>query len=115
MGYHTPPEEMMIEETIMSKQQRRSAPTVPLMPAGFVTELEAARLLGLSAGQLRNYRYRWNHGTPGEHGPLFFEGTAAGGATRIAYRREDLTTWQAARGKVDWKPATPTTRTMKRK
>jgi hypothetical protein len=98
------------------KSSSPAPPTIALLPEGFVGEAAAAKLLGLDPATLRSYRYRWTHGTPGEHGPLFFEGTPGSGtAKRVAYRVEDLRAWQAARGKVDWKPATPAARTMKKK
>jgi hypothetical protein len=95
-----------------TKRTKRSAtsvaapapPSVDLMPAGFLNELDAAKFLGVTPAQLRNYRYRWNHEHPGEHGPLFFEGTSGTGAKRIAYRREDLVAWQRKRSKVEWIP-----------
>ena len=94
-----------------TKRTKRSAtsgvaapPSVDLMPTGFLNELDAAKFLGVTPAQLRNYRYRWNHEHPGEHGPLFFEGSSGTGAKRIAYRREDLVAWQRKRSKVEWIP-----------
>jgi len=99
--------------TKTTKRTKRStavgaAPTPPnvnLMPAGFVGEIQAAKLLGTTPGQLRNYRYRWNHRLPGERGPLFFEGdTGTGGAKRIAYRIRDLKAWRIRKSKPTWVP-----------
>ena len=64
------------------------------IPADFLTDaevVELARRAGVSVtpGQLRNYRYRWSNGLPGEHGPMWFEGFAG----RIRYQKSDVEAW----------------------
>lgn len=72
---------------------KRSAAS-PIEPADFLTEsevVEMARQAGLliTSGTLRNYRYRWSNGLPGEHGPRWFSGFGG----RIRYQRSDVEAW----------------------
>lgn len=57
---------------------KRSAAAVAV-PADFLTESEVVELAGragvsVTPGTLRNYRYRWTNGLPGEYGPRWFTG-----------------------------------------
>jgi hypothetical protein len=95
------------KKSVVTRRTKRSAAVAPpepaVIPEDFLTDtevVELARRAGVSvtAGTLRNYRYRWSNGLPGEHGPMWYEGSSR----RIRYQKSDVLAWLDRVG--EWTP-----------